>query len=542
MKTMSKYLYKGLMAVCVCVLCACSSDDILDDTQDANLEKKTCTMRFNANRPSFDGTGTRGSDADTWKDGDVVYLQFTTTSGGKATGIATYNKTADIWTVDYTGTLVSGAQARCQARFFDGDVTQKNTSLEISSATAIYEDTLAQYTYDGNEVAILANLIPKTGRMRFCGNQNDTIFVGGIGAYTKYNFSTNKFETSYDDILRVAHNVKSGTDSVFTDYVYGFFADEKTPKVTMTDLFDVFYRNCNPNIFQPGQSGWMNIPHASASKGWSKSNPFLSINYPDSISDDRRQIIDEMINDMIKVESSVFWMGAQNTSSYEKNYYSGAKANESPVHQCIVSPFYMTKYEINMKQYKAVMNYDYQPLNGYSSLKSLPIERYVYTTVADKFMAKLRKITGLNFDYPTEAEWEYAARGGRKTHYYTWAGSNYYSSVSTSCNTRDYWYNIKEGGTLTPNELGFYDMSGNVSEICYSIGNYSEVAFSNPAIDISEDGYLLVTTRGGCGFDYNYGYEEYCTVTNRGSYYLYGSLSAYKQYTVGIRPILRLMQ
>jgi formylglycine-generating enzyme required for sulfatase activity len=203
----------------------------------------------------------------------------------------------------------------------------------------------------------------------------------------------------------------------------------------------------------------------------------------------------------------------------------------------------LAETETTQRLYEAIMGDN--PSRFKSDTTDLPAEN-MGSDKLNQFLVTIKEKTGYPFSCPTKEQWWHAAKGGNKTKNFKYSGSdnhddvawNYYNSYDSTKRA----YITHPVKTKQPNELGFYDMSGNVSEICYSIGNYSEVAFSNPAIDISEDGYLLVTTRGGCGYDYNGGYYEYCTVTNRGSYCNSGSLSTYKHYTVGIRPILRLMQ
>ena len=104
---------------------------------------------------------------------------------------------------------------------------------------------------------------------------------------------------------------------------------------------------------------------------------------------------------------------------------------------------------------------------------------YISWNDCQEFIKKLNAMTGKNFRLPTEAEWEYAARGGNKSRGYKYSGSNNIDDVA--------WYGDNNGGETHPvrtkqaNELGIYDMSGNVYEWCQDwYGDYSSATKTNP--------------------------------------------------------------
>ena len=162
-----------------------------------------------------------------------------------------------------------------------------------------------------------------------------------------------------------------------------------------------------------------------------------------------------------------------------------AEGDEFPVHSVTLDDFYIGKYEVTRALYKAVMGGD--PEKGDDIY---PVLLY-YEQEIDAFITKLREITGLNFYVPTEAEWEYAARGGNKSKNYKYSGSNYVDLVAN--------YNENAGvlrpvGTLMNNELGIYDMSGNVAEWCIGV-EYTSAHLYNPQLDaVSPD---ISVVRGG---------------------------------------------
>ena len=186
--------------------------------------------------------------------------------------------------------------------------------------------------------------------------------------------------------------------------------------------------------------------------------------------------------EMVKVEAGTFMMGA--TSEMKK-----PNADEKPVHQVtLTNDYYMGKYEVTQALWQAVMGSNPSNFKG----DNLPVERVSWND-CQKFISKLNSMTGRKFRLPTEAEWEYAARGGKKSKRYQYSGSSNISKVA--------WYDGNSThvvGTKQSNELGFYDMSGNVYEWCQDWkGSYSSSSQTNP-IGATSGSYRVV--RGGSWF------------------------------------------
>ena len=189
--------------------------------------------------------------------------------------------------------------------------------------------------------------------------------------------------------------------------------------------------------------------------------------------------------DMVRVEAGTFTMGA---TPEMKNPWD----NELPTHQVTLSnDYYIGKYEVTQALWKAVMGKNPSKYKG----DNLPVENVSWNDCL-KFISKLNKITSRTFRLPTEAEWEYAARGGNKSRGYQYSGSNNLSDVAWCCDNSG--GNTHPVGLKQANELGIYDMSGNVWEWCQNrIYFYSSRSQTNPAG--STDGVLRVI-RGGSFF------------------------------------------
>ena len=212
--------------------------------------------------------------------------------------------------------------------------------------------------------------------------------------------------------------------------------------------------------------------------------------------------------EMVKVEAGTFMMGA--TSEMKK-----PDDDEKPVHQVtLTNDYYMGKYEVTQALWQAVMGSNPSEFKG----DNLPVE-YVSWDDCQVFINKLNSMTGRKFRLPTEAEWEYAARGGNKSRGYQYSGSSKISDVA--------WYDGNSGsktrlvGTKQANELGIYDMSGNVWEWCQDWkGVYSSSSQTNPINAVSGSNRVY---RGG-SWDY---FARFCRSSCRNYVtpgYRYGNL------------------
>ncbi len=185
------------------------------------------------------------------------------------------------------------------------------------------------------------------------------------------------------------------------------------------------------------------------------------------------------IGGMVYVKGGTFSMGCDGQSQQK------CPDNELPLHQVQLSDFYICKHEVTQDEWLTIMG---ENPSYFKNCPQCPIENVSYHDI-ELFLKKLKLSTGIQYRLPTEAEWEFAARGGRKSKGYQYAGSNtleevaWYDENSFKKGVKNPDYGTHPVALKKPNELGLYDMSGNVWEWCsdgYAADYYQKSPLNNP--------------------------------------------------------------
>ncbi len=238
----------------------------------------------------------------------------------------------------------------------------------------------------------------------------------------------------------------------------------------------------------------------AAKKQTTTTKPAKKTSAPTSSTNSNRQrILQELADNMAYVQGSTFTMGATSEQG------SDAEDDEKPAHSVTLSSYYIGKTEVTQELWQAVMGNNPSRFKG----NRKPVECVSWDD-CQTFISKLNSLTGKKFRLPTEAEWEFAARGGIKSQGYKYSGSNTLGDVA--------WYEENSGdtthdvGTKSPNELGLYDMNGNVWEWCsdwYGDKYYSSSPSNHPT-GPSSGAYRVL--RGGSW----YSIANLCRSSDRG--------------------------
>ena len=406
MKKAFKSIFWPIMAAFVLSLASCAEKMEQPGQDEPVIEStvKTCPMVLQGGVVGFDnevkGAATKGSSSN-WKDGDKIYIVFYNGTT-KVPGEATYS-TSGGWNVSYDGDLANGTNLKCEVRHFANATFQSSSLVSLNENSEIYEATNGTYEYNGTTLTVAASMTPKTGRIRFTGTASSKIYLTGISVYTTYTPASNTFSSSNAMIAATVSSTGS------TPYLYGGFADSER-KLGLVGSDFAFTRTCSSDVLKVGDSGYMAVPSDASHNNW-RSGLY------------------------VKVGSVEFKM--------------------IPVAGLSSGFFLIGETEVTNALYRAVTNSTSVTSNN------KPITSISYTS-ATSFITQLNYTTNLTFGIPSADQWKYAAKGGKNSQGYKYAGSNTPGDVAWYAgNSGNAIHDVKQ---LAPNELGIYDMSGNAAE------------------------------------------------------------------------------
>lgn len=372
------------------------------------------------------------SSTTSWAEGDKVYMLFYKPDSTTVAGTAIYSA-ADGWTLSYEGNLAECVDAKCEVHYFENVESATDYIVAFNSGSVAYADLNGKYSYSKGSsasISVIATLAPKVSRIRFKGNVADTLHLIGLSSYSTYSVSNSKYSST---TVPVKLAVESDG---YTPYVYGYLGDTTYRMIALVTEDNAFTRECESDILQGGDSGYMTIPTKDSYNGWKK-------------------------------------------GLYMK--VCGVEFKMIPVTGDTSGFYLIGETEITKGLYNSVMELSYSgdseyPKNGTS-----------YRDFTN-FISKLNYLTGLTFNLPTREQWLYAAAGGEHSLGFTYSGSNVAGDVAWySANSNNDVHPVKQ---KSPNELGIYDMSGNVCEFVlkYQSGGYTYWLYMGGAYKSTESG------------------------------------------------------
>lgn len=192
------------------------------------------------------------------------------------------------------------------------------------------------------------------------------------------------------------------------------------------------------------------------------------------LTNEQKAALTSILDNMVLVEGGTFLMGNDYRFS---DFFTEQDSLSRNSHKVELSNFYIGKYEVTQQEWKAFMSLDGRCIEENHDSKAMDM---ISWEDAKAFADVLAKITGLNFSIPTEAQWEYAAKGGKKSKGHLFAGHED-NPREAGWTSSDCLRSANTVGGKRYNELGLYDMTGNVSEWCKDyFGYYESLPMKNP--------------------------------------------------------------
>lgn len=413
------------------------------------------TVRMNVSIDRWDASPTKSGEALPWSDGAQLWIELLSSNEQKKIICAIYSADSDSWSFSDTGFFgwdwSSFSSGECVCYYFESDNWwQGGTSYQgryvdgvhVNANCPIYGSTGALYTYQNDTLEISAHLVPLTGRVRFedwpvddqVPNYQGRVF--GAEHLVALDFSTFEWVRSSQPM---EYSVNEDGSPY---YLYCSFADPANPALTVYNVISFYKRTFDKDFLSSGTSSYCYSPSEVFHNEWFQASSELSIEgIPFST--------------LCYIPAGTFRMGGEDAQ---------------PVHNVtLTNDYYIGSREVTKAIWYSVMGEpeDYRDNND-------PVYGKNWDEI-QIFIAKLNARTGFSFRLPTEAEWEFAARGGFWANGYRYSGDDYYGNVAI------FGWGPTSGGQSGSNECGLFDMSGNVSEwVSDWYAPYTEDAVTNP--------------------------------------------------------------
>lgn len=541
------YIIPQLLIGATFMFTACSQDELVDNTT-PNTNIHTIDLDLHASCPSFDqAKGTRAQ-SKSWSNGDKLRLTFTG-NGTNLYGTATYNESTNKWTLQYSGNIAQTQSGTLIAYYFESPESEGITSVTLNGKTPIYCDSTGIFTYDGSSLSATASLSPANSRIRLQGNPGDTLYVSGPCVNTSYNIDNSFTDEKWEKHPVFISKTAAEDGKYYSDYIYLTTTEANkhyNKRLLVMNNKNAFTHTLTDANLQKGVSGYLTVPGTEGANNWAEVNPFSDLQFPDSISAERRQIILKYLDEMVKVDGGDLALGSS--------------SDQVTVH---MYPYYIMKTQVSNELFEAVMGYE-PPM---PCLSTDVVSKGLYTFVTrdgsnlssnanafqlgleeilTKFTSKLKQITNLPLDIPYESEWEYAAWGGQKSKGYDQIAncrqyiSNWDNDLRPSyviAIADNPQIHVDEGYT---NELGLYGLCCNASDACYYFGStykssLSVFSFTPKDYDIKNS--IKISWRGASSTDSNNSGYAYYKPYRCGHYYY--TYTSYANCTKSLRLVLR---
>lgn len=487
---MKNHIISALLLVGMLSLPACGRLEVAPEGDPVRVTR--LSMKVSLDR--WDAPSTKaGSTA--WTDGAILLIQLSSGSAVKPLA-AHYSESADSWRFEEYGlndggswysrspeeidfSAFSSGSCKCfyieGNNFWTGERSYENVEVSgyhFGADAAIYGSSDAFFSVRNGVLEISADLLPLTARIRFSDYPGDDLYPGySFDVYGLMHYETIDVRTFELLGSNGGVSLSIAGDSGNSNYIYGVFQDRNNPSLTVDRSELLFKRRFDADLFDPGRSSYCFFPTQDHHNEWYMGRAWW----------DNHGV--EGLGLLCYFPAGTFLMGGDDAQ---------------PVHSVTLTrDFYMADSEVLQRTWYWVMG---EPAEYRDS--DYPVQGKTWEEVQD-FISRLNAKTSFVFRLPTEAEWEFAARGGLWSHGTRYSGSDNWGDVAV------YGWGPEIIRQRVNNERALYDMSGNVSEwVSDWYAPYTEEAVTDPSGPSSGD--VHVRRGGDC-----YSGEQYLTVSCR---------------------------